>query len=166
MTTQEIIPIVIAGIAVTIAGFSTLIALYGAGLSSFLGYREWSREKRTIKLFLERVEVVERTRLLIFNSGHRPIVIISIGLKLEHGTEEGGEPYLVPIYTSFISEETNFPVLLSDGDILNLEIYSPIGEDMIYLKFELSVYDIEGNIYLTSELRSYDSKFGGYFKRK
>jgi len=165
LTTQEIIPIVIAGIAVTIAGFSTLIALYGAGLSSFLGYREWDREKRIIKLFFEHVDLTNKFGLLIFNSGHRPIVITSIGLKLEQGTEEGDQ-YYEPIYSEFISEAPNFPVLLPEGEIYNLEIFEPIGAEMTQQNFELSVYDIEGNVYKISELRSYNSKFGGYFKRK
>lgn len=62
-----------------------IIALYGAVIGTILGIREIRREKREVQLFLEIIAKdrdINNVRIVIVNTGHRPVTIIRIGFRL------------------------------------------------------------------------------------
>ena len=48
-----------------------IIAVYGAVISSILGFRELNNEKRRLKIFIEYAAFYETPQMTIVNVGHR-----------------------------------------------------------------------------------------------
>src|SRR5688572_10454854 len=90
------------------------LALYGAVLSTMLGVRELSRERRRVLIFLEHREWTHTYSIIITNIGHRPITLVDISMVLP-------DPYgVVPRY--ILREEADpFPITLTDAQHLVLQ---------------------------------------------
>lgn len=58
-----------------------VIALNGSILTTFLGMREFHKERRQIKVILEYIYYFEVGQITITNTGHRPITITGIGME-------------------------------------------------------------------------------------
>jgi hypothetical protein len=141
-----------------------IIAIYGAGIASILGYRELRREKRRINIILEYVSWIEQTQLTIVNIGYRPITIADISADI--GIKQNGEIIWdrVPRNTLFNTRirQDAFPVTLSDGEHITLPLILFGDEHLKENLAKISVYDIEGNVYKDFKTREYDPKWGYY----
>ena len=67
---------------VAVQVLTIILALWGAGLSTYLAIREIYKERRIIKITLEHVVFYDRVQARIVNIGHRPITINRIGMSL------------------------------------------------------------------------------------
>jgi hypothetical protein len=85
------------------------IALYGAGLSSFLGYLTWRRERRRVRLFqtYQRSHAGSALLISVVNGGIRPVTLVSAHFE----QPEGG-------YLPTLDAELGLPRKLEDGDVL------------------------------------------------
>jgi hypothetical protein len=93
-----------------------IIAAWGAGLATFLGLRELTKEKRIIKILLEHVSWVEGHQITITNSGHRPITIIEIGMDIYYPKIKTSEMLRKGAYWADEVNTPKFPFTLTDGD--------------------------------------------------
>ncbi len=150
--------------------FTLIIALWGAGLATFLGIRELSKEKRRIQITLERVIWAERLRLNITNVGHRPITITAIGLSMVSKGYKQGEA--IPAGAYYANDDffqpPNFPFTLTDGQMIYVYLSNYFMEG-VYIekkKIVLEVYDAEGRIYSKYKRSDYDSKWGFYHRKE
>jgi hypothetical protein len=93
---------------------TTAIAIYGAALSSFLGFLTWHRERQQIYFAPRYVKGHDTARLevVVVNTGHRPVTLS--GAFFEY-TDGGG-------YWPMSDDEDGLPRKLAEGDSLTLTI--------------------------------------------
>jgi len=134
--------------------FLDYIAIYGALLSSILAYREWSKDKKRIAIFIKYFVFASRSEIIITNIGHRPITLTDISFaERSAGNHVKGIPRNV--YTTG-EEDWPFPVTLTDGESLVYKIQGPIsGQNLIP-----TVFDSEGTKYAKYRFIQYNDKFG------
>ena len=143
---------------------SLIIAIWGAGLSSYLALRELRRERRQVRVYLDHIEWVERFQMLVVNVGHRPVTIVEVALRPIYPEETSGE---FPIYPEAPEGFAlpKLPALLNDGESLTLPMPEQVGS-IVYVdgaRFEAYALDAEGNEHVTSRVRHYDAKYGRYY---
>ena len=152
----------------TLDVLSLVIALYGALLATALGVREWLRERRKIRVFLEHVAWYERVQLTVTNTGHRMITIVGIALAI--GSSQGGETFYEEVRRGDIFspelEHDPFPFTLADGEHKTLPFSEVVSNYLIEgnMAAKLTLYDAEGTEYTDFQTRTYDAKWGGYLK--
>jgi hypothetical protein len=107
------------------------LAVYGAVLSSFLGYLAWRREHQQVHFASKfvRGERGGRLEIVIVNTGHRPVSLA--GAHFEYADGTGG-------YWPASDEETDLPCKLSEGDSLSIVV------DETDLDPEVSVLVVQG----------------------
>jgi hypothetical protein len=100
------------------------IAVWGAGIASWLGYKELRREKRSLKIILERINWVERYQILITNVGHRPVTIIEVHLGLAMKNTPAYDMVPTGAFWAYEEgyEEPKFPIVLKDGKMAQLHL--------------------------------------------
>src|SRR5215208_5849039 len=148
------------------------IAVYGAGLSTWLAVREIRKDRRRILVVLEYASFFERAQIIITNVGHRPITITAIAMSVwEEQTDRPAVLMPVPQNALLATEFQNelgrlvpFPVTINDGDHVTLPLSSYVGERLTAhrMRASLTVFDIEGNEYREYTARHYNPKWGGY----
>jgi hypothetical protein len=145
-----------------------LLAIWGAGLSSYLGIRSVIKDRRRLQICLELQEIgvyveeiedytSQRQGLIrLINTGHRPITIISIFPRME--VQKIGKNKDYPLMTAFGSldgfldlspDNTGLPVTLSDGEDKSFNLRKEITKE-IWTKartVRVTAYDAEGNPY-------------------
>lgn len=106
------------------------LAVWGAGLSTFLGLRALRRDKRQLKVFArddddvnpETGEVLEALVVKVINEGFRPIQIDEIGIVV---VKDDGEPQDVKAGVS------GLPAKLEDGDgVAGWWLYEFLADDL------------------------------------
>ena len=115
-------------------------------------------------MYLEYVAYYERFRVVIHNSGYRPITVLDITLELLD--KEGHPMEGVPLNAIFDDEEDEkqLPNTIKDGEHLTLNLsehfrqFSPGSDEQLCI----TVYDADGNKYSPKKIRVYDGKWGGY----
>jgi hypothetical protein len=136
-----------------------LLAAWGAFLSTYLAIREVRKDKRQLKIILEYVEFFHKYRLVITNTGHRPITIEQIGLALR---SRDGMFDPVPSGSEWANkEEVKLPLTLEDGkaaifflsDVLVGELFEP----KHYL--DIQIFDTEGTIHSKYTEGVYNPKY-------
>ena len=162
MTNIEVITIVIAVSAL-------LVAIYGAGLSTFLGLRELKKEKRQIDVYFELVEFEGRGRLVIVNTGYRPITITNASIVLFENKDGRLVPTndFVPMNIVLLFEEgEGFPFILKDGEHKYININDALKEEIwvIHHHPQITVFDAEGHVYWSKSVRVYNQKSGANMK--
>jgi hypothetical protein len=143
-----------------------ILALYGAALSTYLGYREIRKEERKITILL-----VENNKkfysITITNVGHRPITLMNLHiitpskgpislnslLRFEDGEDEVKSP---------------LPVTLTDGQRVTIKISLEFSK---YIREEekdisITVNDAEGRKYSKYKRKNYDAKSGSLIDKK
>jgi hypothetical protein len=144
-----------------------IIALWGAVLATILGIREFKKEKRSLKIILELEHWTERRKVLITNTGQRPITIFEIYLSVRPKKWEGGGDYDLRRKGSFWATEEGykppaFPIKLQDGEMTTFYLSETICHEL-YDKnnqFHIAVYDAEGHTYSKYSELEYDVKYG------
>ena len=141
-----------------------VLAIWGAGLSTYLGIRELSKEKRRIRIFVEHIHWVERFQLTLVNVGHRPVTITSVAMTMLYDEEGIGRLHREPIYAMdlFDIDEKSypFPFTLSDGQHMDIPIKEDLGMSAKSRQLEIQVFDAEGNVYSDYRFRNVDTKWG------
>lgn len=140
------------------------LAAWGAILSTILGVREFTKDRRSLKIFLEHVIWTEIKRIRIVNNGHRPVTIEQIFLEVRIKKLGPSDP--MP-QNAFWSDEDDhkppeFPLTLEDGKMALFYVSRFVNEELEhpdrYLK--IVVYDAEGNVYTKYKETSFDYKYG------
>ncbi len=145
-----------------------LIAIWGAGLATYLGIRELRNERRRVKIILEYVDWVERAQIVIVNTGHRPITITEIKMGILGSLEKPLVYEGVPFH-EFGTEDApiKLPITLGDGESTILVLSDYVSTAVAAnRKIKLSAFDAEGNEYFKFDRRRSDAKWGGYYKLK
>lgn len=145
-----------------------IIALWGAVLATILGIRELKKEKRSLKIIVEHEHWTERGKVLLTNTGHRPITIHQIYLSVlpKKWRGEGGDYDLRRRGSFWADEEGNkpptFPVTLKDGEMATFYLSDTVFRDLHdeNFKFHIEVYDAEGKTYSKYSELEYDVKYG------
>ena len=142
-----------------------VLAVWGAILSTILGIREISREKRKIKVFLDHIDIVERDQLTVVNIGTRPITITKISCVIE--TKQDGTTYTEQTPGDFFHDDyyksdlkIPLPKKLEDGEFVTILLADNI---RFMSGLNVVVYDSEGNSYKGFTARNYDTKRGLYY---
>jgi hypothetical protein len=138
-----------------------LLALWGAILSTYLGIREIKKEKKQLLIYLEHVYPAEIIQMVVVNIGHRPITLTNAGVHLYLDSRKK-IPYDHLPFTPILpnNEPYPFPVTLNDGEHITLayseELLLSIKRDGLLAN--AFVYDVEGRLHRSSEVRDYDSR--------
>jgi len=152
----------------TLADILTLIvAVWGAGLATYLGIRELNRQKRQVRVYLDYIAWYEVHELTIVNAGQRPVTIVSAGAHLEPkdktkvGMFEGRpfEPEAAPN-----GQQPTLPARLGDGDKITMVMPQHFHELLTSGEYVATAYarDAEGNTYTSSTRRLFDAKRDSY----
>ena len=151
--------------------FTLIIALYGAAIATILGIREIRKEKREVDLYFEIIEKareVREARIVIVNTGHRPITMSNLGLRLYFSNKPrkvlwGNKPQRAVVYR-FEEVDAHLPVTLKDGEQEIIEIADFKFED-IWQASDYAViqaYDAEGKLYKSNKVRLFNDPAGIY----
>jgi len=134
--------------------FTLGLALYGAVLSTLLGIRELTKERRQVLIFLEYSEFRDGYSIIITNVGHRPITLLGVFMDC------GGE--WVPQNAIIESDNDPFPATLTDGQHLTLPLYEGVSAAIAQVKEDIKivVYDTENRKYTKFKKLSYNEKIG------
>lgn len=142
---------------------SLAIAIWGAGLSTFLAIRTYLRSLRRVRVFFDHIEWVERFQIVVVNTGHRPVTITDVGVRPIAGVSPS-EAF--PIYPS--TEEgkpqQSLPEVLHDGESIRFLMPYDFGPDVYAEGVTYAAYarDAEGKEHITTEIRRFDAKYGQY----
>lgn len=145
-----------------------IVATYGALLSSYLGYRELSKNKRKIKIILEHVYWEERFQITVVNIGYRPITIAGIAIAIPYENYDG----YMPLPSEFILGNDPFPETLLDGASMVIRLSNEILDVYSYAlsnkeyKPKITVFDAEGNKYTKYGRQDLDVKWQAINKEK
>jgi hypothetical protein len=148
-----------------------IIAIWGAGLSTFLGIREFLKDRRKIQIFLEHVYWTERIQLRIVNTGHRPITIQDISMRVYTVSEdpeyknklghwEGMPKDILLSYDN--PEEVRLPITINDGEQAIIPLSDYVGSTIFRKgsKADIQVVDNEGRIHKKFKMIYHDPKWG------
>ena len=146
------------------------IAIWGAILSTFLALREILNEKRRIKIMLFSIHRLQRHKITITNTGHRPITISEIGLIIAPNLKG---PH-IPIRSGALFATENdyspphLPVILTDGQTTEFQLSEYVSKQLTNNKNNhpfIFVYDSEGNVYNKFKEAQYDPRYA-YIQKK
>ena len=140
------------------------IAIYGALLSTALLINELLKQRKKLTIILEHVTWYESVNVLITNSGHRPITLTAISIKVLIPDQDFWEP--VPHTALFGVEQENdpFPITVKNGESISFPLGPVLTNDLIInrMKAKISIQDSEGKEYSEYKAREYDAKWGTY----
>jgi hypothetical protein len=143
---------------------TAFIAVWGAGLSTFIFFNERLKEKRSLRIILESDTWRGGHQIIITNKGFRPITVIGIHLFFQDWKKNGNiEPIRKGMFwdTPPGYEEPNLPKTLRDGEnvtfYLSQYISNLLSETNNHLL--ISVYDSEMNCYKKYSESEYDQKY-------
>ena len=143
-----------------------IIALYGAIVSTILGIREINKEKKKIAIFLVYNEWQGGYSITITNIGHRPITLIDLQINIP---SMGLVPKNALMFDNLAEEviEWPMPVTLTDAEHISIRISSNVSKYIEEEKKKIVIvaYDSEGKSYSEYKKLSYDSKYGGLFRK-
>jgi hypothetical protein len=135
------------------------LALYGAILSTILGFWELAKERRRITIFLQYNEFSGTYSIIITNIGHRPVTLLDLSMALSIDGQRVGEG--VP-QNALFGPDKPFLVTLTDGRHLEIRIPSGISGEMHddKRKARIALRDAENRIYTKYKVISFEEKFG------
>ena len=153
-----------------------ILALYGAGLATYLGIRELQKDKRHIEVYLDHQAWYENFKLTIVNTGHRRVTIVGAGVRIGYKSDKGKPQYEIRPLEAYVydydpdnppkpGEEPNripvpFPLILEDGETVSLPLNDVFNSELAEQSIIGIAYarDAEGNIYTNDRQRIYNSK--------
>ena len=145
-----------------------IIAAWGAGLSTYLGFREWRKDRRSIKIFIEYITFYEKAQIRLVNIGHRPITIKEIGIEVldvrENGYKQWEDMHSVHLFHLEKDEPTPLPLKIEDGESATIWLSEYVNEKLRSnnYKVKLRVFDVEGKIYKKYKLLMFNPKLNRY----
>jgi hypothetical protein len=134
-----------------LAIYAAFIGTIGTVLSVILGIREINKEKRELKVYIERNVWLYYAYLKIVNTGHRPVTIkriVATRYVLKDGKKVGAE-YIRPGHCFKLEDLDKLPLILEDGEQVSLE-FSEIVSGFLTSEdysMEVSVFDAEERAY-------------------
>ena len=146
---------------------TTIVAVYGAVVSTILGIRELQKERRRILIVLEHLTWRERAQITIVNAGYRPVTIADISARVYYGWWKW-EP--IPSCCLFGEKDEGskkFPVTIKDGESVSFLLSSSLSDTILsgQGKLQVTVYDVAGNKYKKLQVKEHDLKWGRYSKK-
>lgn len=156
-------------INIVIGILALVLALYGAGLSTYLAILE---RRRKIKVFLEFALFTHRVGIVVTNVGSRPIKISAVGVAIRRSEDRNGGWEEIPA-GAFVDPEMSMkklPTVLTDGESITLMLSRATGDilfDKVYVNSEnrnvrITVQDTEGKSYTDYKVRTFNEKWGTY----
>jgi hypothetical protein len=132
------------------------LASWGAILSTILGILRLSENYRRIKISLIQISHVEQVQMIIVNTGHRPITIVDLGIRIirkPYKTPEKGAPILEEDPNN--KNPQRLPITLGDGQSYSIFISPEISNYLPFTKYHLEpfVRDAEGREYTTKKMQ-------------
>jgi hypothetical protein len=147
---------------------SLIIAIYGALLSTGLFIHKILKDRKKLSIILEYIAWVEKFQIIITNSGHRPLTLTGISMKVYIGEGVNAHWESIPQMDLFVyvQDAYPFPVIINAGEAISIPLEPTISG--CHLKSQktvmLSVFDTEGKEYSDFRTRTYDAKWGYYTK--
>jgi hypothetical protein len=153
------------------------IAILGLGLGVYNAYIQRKKDERRLKVIVEQALWLEDWRLLLINTGIRPVTIMNFSATLygkrekKHFLQKRNKWFpmeTVPRNTTSVDDENGnrpeFPVTIKDGETIIIHLSPVLGGYLLSeeVKIEFQVYDVEGNIYKADEYRYFDAKYNRY----
>lgn len=144
------------------------IAIYGAGLSTYLLFNELRKERIKLEVILQYIMYYEVLKLIIINSGTKPVTIASVEADYYVRNTEGGNNHYekVPQNAIFIGDNDyeKLPVQLKEGDRIEFTLSDVLHEAFhsIDKSFIPSVRDVSGKKYQVTRCQNFNPKLGGY----
>ena len=148
---------------------ASIVAFYGAVVSTILGINELLKTRRKVELFLEYVAGYEKYRLIVVNIGYRPITITSVAIGI-YRIEGGKKVFIdgVPANALFSAdhEPPSLPITLKDGEQAVFWLTAQLTETKFREEDNIGVivFDAEGREFKTYKEREFDAKWGSYYK--
>jgi hypothetical protein len=99
-----------------------IIAVYSAILATFLGYKDLLRGRRKIALYIQFFAPYQKAKLIICNSGYRPITITSIRMVIyKEKKKKFVDSENIPADKMFEDEHEYYkiPFSLKDGEMID-----------------------------------------------
>ena len=124
------------------------LALWGAGLSTVLGWVKLGEYRRSLKIYLEWEGEEEICSLIIVNLGQRPVTIQRI---IARNNYDGSTSFTVLEG----GQEGVLPITLTYGESATVRLSKEVGKfayyrEMSQTELDILVYDSEGNEYITA----------------
>jgi len=145
-----------------------IIAIYGASLSTYLGYLKYTEGQRQIKVIFEYTYFYEQVTITFVNKGHRPVTITNIMMDIFNFYGDEGHWHHIRPGDILGAWEEVLPFTLEDGDPKTFPLHQMVSGAFTKpnLRLKLFVYDSEGKIHRDYEIRHWDPKQGRYFPQK
>jgi hypothetical protein len=124
-----------------------LLGIYGAALSTLLGYLAWRKDNRRLHMSLTQIHRGSDAliQITVFNTGFRPVALRDAHFQTEDGTSG---------YLMALDSELGLPTKLGEGDIKQFEF--PTEEIWPETdRFVLSGYDREYTLVFAPETRRF-----------
>jgi hypothetical protein len=137
---------------------TSVLALYGALLSTMLGILELRRDRRRVSVILQYGQFSGGYSVIITNVGHRPVTITGMFLAL--GRDQPFPTGELELHNG----QDLFPKTLTDGQTLVVRLPRGLTAhlDSEQEVLQITVYDAEGREYKNYRKLSYNEKYGWY----
>lgn len=143
-----------------------VIAVYGAIVATIVGINEINKGKKKLDVILQYEAFYETLKLIIVNSGYRPIIIENVHAMLFQVDEKKLYPIeSVPQNSLFTRDEDyqKLPKSLKEGEQIDFMLHGALHEAFHDEKQSLSitVIDTLGKQYKLTQCQMYNPKLGG-----
>jgi len=153
-----------------------LLAVWGAGLSTYLAIRQARERKRQVRVFLTYISWVEQVEMAVVNVGHRPVTITEVGVRPLPPADVMDEYAFKPLGLEYSDqlgsdESSPLPVVLKDGEqarfIMESQVMNLIhhGGRMQGYSWVAYARDAEHREYTTTTYGEFDVKWGVHSDR-
>lgn len=154
---MELVSIIISIISAIIAISSIVV--------SIIVWKKTHKRELTVSLYY--VAFYENYRLVLTNTGYRPITITNISISIQI-TGEDGKVFLDNVPTGWLflreEDENKLPCNLKDGESVYINLSGILSQTKINQneKLDIIVYDALGNTYKPKDERIFNPKWGNY----
>lgn len=142
----------------------SIIAIYGALLSTALLLYEILKQRKRLTIILEHIAWYERVHIIITNSSRRSISLSSMSMEVFDIEKSFWE--LVPQNALFDNEQRNelFPLTIKKGESISLLLGPVLSDNLIKnrLQARITITDSEGKKFKEFKARTFDAKWGTY----
>jgi hypothetical protein len=137
-----------------------ILAFWGAILSTILGILKIIENNRKIKIFLNYYSHIEQVQMIIVNTGHRPVTIVELGVRiLIRPLNEPGAGAPIIRENSQNLNPQQLPITLGDGGSYCINLDDEIHPYLInFSEFQPEPFarDAEGREYTTKKIKLFN----------
>lgn len=145
------------------------VAIWGAGLSTILGYKEYQRGRKKLDIAVRFSPIYGKTTIIITYMG--PNIITLTGIRILEFVK------IEKVYKSYskqerkfeiISDGSRFPIKISNGESIIVKIEPNLNQFLHHKTnfFVPEISDSTGRKYYPNRSEKFDSKYGGFYRIK